>query len=290
MKSVLFIGVGRMGGAMASHLVAAGVPVSVVDLDEAALAPFRARGIAVSSRAEGMEGELVITMLPTERQVREALLGPGGACLQAGRRVVVDMSTSSPGATRALAQDLDALGIALLDAPVSGGMSGARDGTLVAMAGGAPEIFDAVLPYLRAFCQRVDLVGPVGCGHAVKALNNFLSAVTLWSTGEALVIGQRLGLDPEAMLKVWTAGSGRSHASEVKLPKHVLTGRYDFGQTMELFCKDIAIAEALAVEAGVETPSLDRISSCWRDARDRLGGGADITEVMHIFERSQRNP
>jgi 3-hydroxyisobutyrate dehydrogenase len=286
--SVLFIGAGRMGGLMAARLADHGVRLAVVDLAEETLAPFRARGIPVATAAANLPGDVVITMLPTDRHVREALLGPQGALSGAPRSLVVDMSTAAPASIVALADELAPRGIAVVDAPVSGGMAGARAGTLTAMCGGTPEGFARVQPLLALMCGEVVRVGPVGSGHVLKALNNYLSAATLWTATEALIIGQRLGLDPQVMLKVWSAGSGKSHATEVKLPNHVLTGTYDFGQTLELFCKDISIAVDLAARAKTETPALEALLATWSAARDALGGQEDITAIARMIGASAR--
>lgn len=281
--SVLFIGAGRMGGLMAARLAERGVPLAVADLSEEALAPFRERGITVATRPAALPGEIVITMLPTDAHVRAALLGPGGACEGSARQLVVDMSTSAPAGTVALAEDLAGRGIEMVDAPVSGGMAGARSGSLTAMCGGTVNSVARVQGLLGLMCSAVLRVGPVGSGHIVKALNNYLSAATLWSATEALIVGRRLGLDPEMMLKVWSTGTGRSHATEVKLPNHVLTGTYDFGQTLELFCKDIAIAADLARRSDTPTPTLDALLATWSAARDTLGGQADITAIARLI-------
>ncbi|PZQ82815.1 MAG: hypothetical protein DI549_10170 [Ancylobacter novellus] len=287
--SVLFIGAGRMGGLMATQLADAGVELAVADLSEEALAPFRARGIPVGRHAADLPGSVVVTMLPTDAHVREALLGEGGACTRQPRAVVVDMSTASPASTLALAAELGDRA-QVLDAPVSGGMARARARTLTAMVGGDAEAFAWVNPLLAHMCGEVIHVGPLGSGHVIKALNNYLSAATLWSASEALIIGQRLGLDPAVMLKVWSAGSGTSHATQVKLPDHVLTGTYDFGQTLTLFCKDISIAADLARRAQVETPTLDALFAFWSAARDRLGGQADITAIARLIGESGHAP
>ncbi|MCK0198918.1 NAD(P)-dependent oxidoreductase [Ancylobacter sp. 6x-1] len=281
--SVLFIGAGRMGGPMAARLLDAGVPLALADLDPASLAPFRDRGCPVAASGADLPGDVVITMLPTDRHVRAALLGEGGACTRRARGVVVDMSTAAPAGIQALAEELAAQGTAVLDAPVSGGMAGARAGTLTAMVGGEEAAFARIRPLLEAMCGDVLRVGPVGSGHVVKALNNYLSAATLWSATEALIVGERLGLDPAMMLKVWTSGSGRSHATQVKLPNHVLTGTYDFGQSLDLFCKDIGIAADLARRSGTETPTLDALLAFWSQARDTLGPQADITRIATLI-------
>lgn len=286
MDEVLFIGVGRMGGLMANRLLDAGVKLAAADLSEAALEPFRARGCPVATVPAELPGSVVLTMLPTDRHVCAALLGEGGACTVHRRDLVIDMSTAAPASTLALAEELAARGTGLVDAPVSGGMAGARAGTLTAMVGGTAEAFVRAQALLAPMCGEVIHAGPVGSGHVVKALNNYLSAATLWSASEALIIGQRLGVDPQVMLKVWSAGSGKSHATEVKLPNHVLTGTYDFGQTLELFCKDISIAVDLARRAGTETPTLDALYRFWSAARDRLGGQDDITAIARMIAGS----
>lgn len=287
---VLFIGAGRMGAPMAERLRRAGVALAVADLAADTLSPFAAHGIPVASHGRDLPGAVVMTMLPADSHVRAALLGEGGACTGAfPRDTMIDLSSASPEATRALAAELAGRGIGFLDAPVSGGVAGARAGTLTAMVGGDAETFAACRPLIMHFCRRADLVGPAGSGHVVKALNNFLSAVTLWSTSEALVVGRRLGLDPAAMLAAWTAGSGRSHASEVKLPDHVLTGRYDFGQTLTLFCKDIANAQDLAEKADAATPVLDMVLAAWQGLAARIGPQGDITEVARVLEGLDRS-
>jgi 3-hydroxyisobutyrate dehydrogenase len=281
--SVLFIGAGRMGTPMAMRLADAGVALAVADVSPAALHDFEARGVAVAGSGADLPGEVVITMLPDDAAVRDALLGPGGACLSRPRRFVIDMTSASPAGTRALSAELAAMGIALLDAPVSGGMAGAREGSLACMVGGAVADFDACRPLLDLMCGKVFHVGPAGSGDVVKALNNYLSAASLWASCEALAIGTRLGLDPAAMLAVWNAGSGISHATSVKLPRHVLTGRFDFGQSLALFCKDIGIAAALAADAGVEAPGLASVLAQWREACSALGEAEDITGVARMF-------
>jgi 3-hydroxyisobutyrate dehydrogenase len=278
-----------MGALMAARLADAGIALAAADLSPQALESFLARGIPTGIDGADLPGDIVITMLPDDKQVREALLGPAGACRQRSRKLVIDMTSASPEGTRALAAELADLGTALVDAPVSGGMMGARDGSLTAMVGGDSQAFTAALPLLQLICAKVFHVGPVGSGHIVKALNNYLSAATLWTATEALVIGARLGLDPATMLAVWDAGSGKSHATEVKLPQHVLTRRFDFGQSLAFFCKDIAIAEALAEEANVHTPALDAVLANWRQARDTLGPQDDITAIARLLEDSTRS-
>ena len=283
--SVLFIGLGRMGGPMALRLHEAGVALAVVDVLPEALHSFSRLGTPVATSAVDLPGDVVITMLPTAAHVRTALLGPEGVCQRrALPRAVIDMSSATPGDTVTLGRDLEALNVALLDAPVSGGTAGAIDGSLTAMVGGDLATFERYAPLIGHMCRTVRHVGPLGSGHTLKALNNYLSAVTLWTASEALLIGAKLGLDPRAMLEVWSLGSGRSHAVDVKLPRHVLPRSFDFGQSLELFCKDIGIARDLAVAAGVPAPALAGTTLHWNKSRDRLGGAADITAILRLLE------
>jgi 3-hydroxyisobutyrate dehydrogenase len=283
--TVLFIGVGRMGGPMAMRLREAGVPLAVADLSEDALAPFRALGVPAAATGCDLPGSVVISMLPTAAHVREALLGEAGAGRGSQpRQTVIDMTSATPAATVKLGRELGALGIGLMDAPVSGGTAGALAGTLTAMVGGERAAFDRHEALLERMCATVRFVGPLGAGHTLKALNNYLSAVTLWSSCEALLIGTRLGLEPRAMLEVWSHGSGRSHAVDFKLPRHVLTRSFDFGQSLELFCKDIGIAVDLAREAGVTAPALAAADANWHLAKSSLGSAEDITSVMKLLE------
>jgi len=289
MDSILFIGAGRMGSPMAARILDAEVDLAIVDGREQALQPFRGRGVAAATRGAELPGTVVITMLPSEMEIHEALLGPDGACRGVRRELVIDMSTASPSSTVSLAAELADAGTAVVDAPVSGGVAGARAGTLTAMIGGDRANVARAVPILTLMCSDITHVGPIGAGHIVKALNNFLSAATLWSATEALVVGTRLGLDASAMLHVWSKGSGRSHATEVKLPQQVVTGRFDFGQSLELFCKDIAIAAKLAESAQAATPSLDALLTFWRDARDALGPDEDITAIARLIADAQRD-
>jgi len=282
--SVLFIGVGRMGALMAMRLADAGIALSVADISPESLRPFQARGVQVAATGAALPGDIVITMLPSDAEVRQALLGPEGACTTIRRKMVIDMSSAAPASTKTLSADLALQGSILLDAPVSGGMAGAREGSLTAMVGGEAESFAHCRALLAVMCAAIFHVGPVGSGHVVKALNNYLSAATLWTATEALVIGTQLGLDPASMVEVWSGGSGKSHATEVKLPHHVLTRSFDFGQSLSLFCKDIGIAADLAHAAQVPAPALDALFAMWRGARDKIGPQEDITAIARLLE------
>jgi len=284
-ENVLFIGVGKMGSAMAKRLFDAGVALSVADLASSALEPFRALGVPAATSGADLPGDIVITMLPTDAHVREALLGPGGAMLNRPRRMAIDMSTAPPSSSRALGEELAKRGVQMLDAPVSGGVAGARTGDMTAMVGGPVELYAEVEDLLRHMCVRVRHVGPLGAGHTLKALNNYLSSVTLWSSCEALLIGARAGLDPRVMVEVWQSGSGRSHATEAKMPRAILPRSFDYGMTMRLFAKDVSIAAGLARDLDVPAPALAAAAENWRLAKHALGPEEDISALLRLLEQ-----
>jgi 3-hydroxyisobutyrate dehydrogenase len=236
-----------------------------------------------TSPAEVVKGAaLVITMLPNGKIVREAVLGQGGlAASMAPGTVLADMSTSYPLETTALANDLTGTGIDLIDAPVSGGVSRARLGTLTIMAGGEAAVIDRVGPALGAM-GTVYRTGALGSGHAMKVLNNYLSASGLAAACEAVLIGKRFGLDPDVMADVFNVSTGRNNATEVKLKQQINNEHYASGFTMGLMAKDLSLAAALAGDMAVEVPGLAACAGLYARAVQALGGAADHTEVMRV--------
>jgi len=282
-----FIGIGNMGTPMAGHLVRAGWRVQVYDVDAARTRAFIEThgGQAAGSLAElGRNSDVVITMLPDGKIVRKVVLGDGGAadCLAKGLArgaVVIDMSSSAPVGTRELGQDLERPGIRLLDAPVSGGVRGAVAATLAIMVGGDRDLASRQDALLKPMGKRFH-AGPLGSGHAVKALNNYVSAAGLVAAGEALVIGARFGVEPKVMLDIVNASTGRNNSTENKFAQFILNQKYNSGFTLGLMAKDLAlamdVAKAMEVPADLGRACLD----LWNEAERSLGGGADHTEVV----------
>jgi len=290
--TVGFVGIGRMGAPMVACLAAAGWPVRVFDVNPAATAPFAGReGVTVAaSPAELAAGAgLVITMLPDGRIVRDAVLGTerdnGGGLAEAMApgSVLADMSTSYPLETKALAEALEGAGIHLVDAPVSGGVWRAELGKLTIMAGGETSVVDRIEPALSAM-GTVYRCGGLGAGHAMKVLNNYLSASGLAAACEAVLVGRRFGLDPDVMADVFNVSTGKNNATEVKLKQQINNGRYAAGFTMGLMAKDLKLAAALASDLGVGAQGLAACEALYRKAAERLGGAADHTEVMRLIE------
>jgi 3-hydroxyisobutyrate dehydrogenase len=213
-------------------------------------------------------------MLPSS-DIVEATIHDGEFAVAHGA-TVIDMSSSEPMRTRALAAELAERGVTLIDAPVSGGVSRARTGELTIMVGGDPEPVAPVLAHLG----KVTRAGAVGSGHAVKALNNLLSATHLLVTSEAILAGERFGLDPEVMLAIFNSSSGRSGSTETKWPAFVLPGTFDSGFGLRLMLKDMRIATGLADQVGAPDPLGHAAAELWARAADALEPTADHTEIV----------
>jgi 3-hydroxyisobutyrate dehydrogenase len=199
--------------------------------------------------------------------------------------LLIDMSSSDASETRALAGDVTPRGVRFLDAPVSGGVAGARTGTLTIMVGGAESDLADCRPVLEELGKEVIHVGDLGAGHAVKALNNLLSATSLLASSEVLATAIEFGLDPEVVLDVINHSTGRSGSTELKLPKFVLSGSFDSGFALRLMLKDMRIATGLARTMG--TPALlgEAVVQQWAQAAGALGEDADHTEIARWVAR-----
>ncbi|KAB1650476.1 NAD(P)-dependent oxidoreductase [Pseudoclavibacter endophyticus] len=269
-----------MGSPMSQRLIDAGH--DVIGSDPAAPARERlaaAGGTPVGSAPEAAAAaDAVILMLPNS-DVVEAVAGEllASGALRDGA-LVIDMSSSEPLRTRALHASLAEAGVRFADAPVSGGVGGAERGALTIMLG-ADDGDRAEAHELLAPLGTVRDCGQVGSGHAVKALNNFMSATHLWATSEAMVVGERFGLDPEVMLEVINGSSGRSGSTQNKWPNFILPGTYDSGFGLRLMLKDMRIAAALAGELGRALPLGDRAIALWTEAAGDLPADADHTRV-----------
>jgi 3-hydroxyisobutyrate dehydrogenase len=279
-RAVGFIGLGNMGWPMAANLVAAGYDVVVDDADPQRLAAFVAEhdgARAADGPATFASVDAVITMLPDDRIVASVVDGGLSAALPSGA-VIVDMSSSNPLGTRALGERLPE-GLALVDAPVSGGVPRALDGTLSIMVGGDDDAIGRVMELLEVLGEKLFRTGALGSGHALKALNNYLAAAAYSAATEALLIGQRFGLDPETMFDVVNTSTGRSFSSEVVLRGNVVTGAYATGFALGLLAKDVGIAADLAEALEVDAPALDLVSRRWAEAASALGAQADHSEA-----------
>src|SRR5215470_5852383 len=280
-----FVGLGNMGRPMAARVRAAGLPLTVHDAraDVARDVAAACDAVAAPSLAAlASASNVVVTMLPDGATVRRAVLGPGD-CLCPGLAsgaIVVDMGSSSPTGTRELGATLAAHGVGLLDAPVSGGVRRAADGTLTVMVGGDPALAARCAPLFDAVGAQRFACGPLGAGHAMKALNNLVSAAGLLAAGEALLVGARFGLEPARMLEVLNASTGRNHATEHKLTQFVLSRRFDAGFSLALMVKDLGTALELAGETGTPAAFAAECRVLWSRAAEALEPGADHTAIV----------
>lgn len=278
-----FVGVGKMGGPMALRLAAAGHQVAIFDLSREAVAALAGTdGItAAPTLAEAARGaEMVVTMLPDGRIVR-SVADQMATAMEDGA-VLVDMSTSYPLETTDLAAALPG-GPAIVDAPVSGGVWRAEIGTLTIMAGGDAAAIDFVAPALSAM-GNVVRTGALGSGHAMKLLNNYLSASGLAAASEALLIGRRFGLDPDVMADVFNGSTGRNNATEVKLKQHINNGAFATGFTMGLMSKDLTLGRRLAGDLGVPAVGLVAMQELFARAAAVLGEAEDHSAVIKVLD------
>jgi 3-hydroxyisobutyrate dehydrogenase len=278
-----FIGLGHMGRPMAGRLAAAGYALQAHD--KAARVRLPGASIADSPAAAARGADVLVTMLPDGRAVRAALLGRNGAA-RALRRgsLVIDMSSCDPSGTRALGDALAELGIRLVDAPVSGRVDGARAGTLTIMTGGRSADLRRARPVLEVLGTRIFHAGPLGAGHAVKALNNYIAAAGTLAAFEAVIVGRAFGLDPALMTDIFNASAGRNSTTENKVRQHVLSGAFASGFALALMAKDVGIAAGLARAVGVDAPLTRKARQVWHAAARALPAGADHTEIYRYLE------
>jgi 3-hydroxyisobutyrate dehydrogenase len=285
---VSFLGLGTIGAPMAAHLAKWG-SLTIWNRTGARATEFAERHgarAAATPREAASGAEVVLTCLPTSREVEALLDGPEGleAGLQRGA-LLIDCTSGDPSTSRRIAQRLARTGVAFADAPVSGGVSGAEAGTLTVMVGGDEDTFARARPVLSAFGKRIELLGPVGAGHAMKAVNNALLAVNLIAVGEALAALVKAGVLARTAVEVLNASSGRSFVSEALVPERVLTGRWSRTFRLALLDKDVGIARDFLREAGVEGPMLELAGQLLSEARGALGDEADHVEAIRLIEQ-----
>ena len=288
-----FIGIGNMGRPMAANLARAGVNLTIFDADPAQSARFAEVHdctVADSLAALGQAVDVVVTMLPTGPIVREVILEADGGALAASLpagAIVVDMSSSEPEGTRDLGAELERRGIILIDAPVSGGVPGAEAATLAIMIGAADEAaVKRVEPVLSHMGARLFRTGPLGSGHAMKALNNYVAAAGFTAAAEALIVGERFGLDRAVMLDVINNSSGRNFNTEHPMKDHVIPRSFAAGFKLGLMAKDVKIAGDLGESLGIDAPLSRMVRERWAEARDALGADEDFTLAVTHWERA----
>jgi 3-hydroxyisobutyrate dehydrogenase len=274
---------------MAGHLARAGHSLTVFDLDAAAAQ--RVAGDATVRIAQGPEDfrgtDIVVTMLPTGAIVRDVLIGPHGIAPGLAKgALIIDMSSSEPEGTRELGAALAGSGLSIVDAPVSGGVPRATDATLTIMIGGEAAAIARARPVLELLGKRLFEVGALGAGHAMKALNNYVSAAAFEATSEALLIGRAFGIDPTQLIDILNVSTGRTFHSELSMKDHVIAGRHAAGFLLALAAKDVRIAAGLAAALKIEAPMLQLSAAQMSAASQTLGPKADVTEAIKVWGKN----
>ena len=288
--SLGFIGLGVMGRPMVSHLAAAGHSVTLHDrmagLAEEIARTLPAARVAATPAELASRSDVVITMVPNGTVVRELVAAPGGL-LEGLRRgsLLLDTSSSEPWLTAETGRLLADAGVAMVDAPVSGAQWGAEAAELVFMCGGAAADLDRVRPLLDRMGKAVFHLGPLGAGHAMKCLNNMITAMNLLAVTEGLAIGKRLGLDPSAMVDVLDRSTGMSWVSQTHLRQRVISRSFDDPFKLALMVKDIGIAMQLARSENVPAPLSAVGQELWRAAALDAAPDASVSELARWVER-----
>ena len=290
-RTIGFVGLGNMGEPMVRRLAAAGHTVRAFDVAEHARDRLAGTaGVTITQTAADVAAgaDIVILMLPDSTVVEHVLLADGLLDRVTPPTLVVDMSSSEPARTKALAERAGQSGLTLIDAPVSGGVIGARSGSLTIMTGGPPQALAAVRPVLEVLGTKVVHAGDIpGAGHAIKALNNLMSAAHLLVSSEAILAGEAFGLDPQVMLDIVNTSSGKNWSTELKWPRYILPAAYNSGFSMQFMVKDITIALGLAEAAGIPAPGSRAVVETWSVATHEMPPGADHTEIARWLQQNR---
>lgn len=286
------IGIGNMGNPMAANLLKAGWQVIVFDNDPLKIAAcVQAHGATAASGLADLarKCKVIITMLPDGHIVRRVILGNDAqdsnslvSAIQKGS-VIIDMSSSAPVGTRELGPELNKIDIALVDAPVSGGVKGAVAGTLAIMVGGDSALVQALDELLSPLGKRF-YVGKLGSGHAAKVLNNYVSAAGLLAAAEAVHVAEKFGIDPQTLINVINASTGRNNSTENKFSQFILNGKFSSGFSLSLMAKDLTLAMEVAEACDVPAELGQATLMSWKNAEKMLRRDADHTEIAQYVK------
>ncbi|CAN5254248.1 NAD(P)-dependent oxidoreductase [soil metagenome] len=292
---IAIVGLGNMGAPMAQRWISAGFEMHGFDTAQAARDRFAEVGGTAhdSASAAVSAADVVVFMLPSSAVVDSVLDGLLESGALRDGMLVIDMGSSQPLHSIANRDRLAAIGVDFIDAPVSGGVRGVIAGTLAIMVGGNSELVRRAEPLLSVL-GNVTHVGETGAGHAAKALNNLVSAAHLWMTSEAVLVAKRFGIEPQAMVDLLNASTGRSVSSEVKWPKFILTESYDSGFQAALLSKDALVATELTASLGLPPLLGEGVAQLWSRLAADLPAGADHTEVARWidehYDQTARKP
>jgi 3-hydroxyisobutyrate dehydrogenase-like beta-hydroxyacid dehydrogenase len=287
MESVLgFVGVGRMGGPMASRLLDAGFPLVVYDTNAAAVDALTARGAKKASSAEEVasSADIVLMSLPTPQVVQAVSLGERGILNGSRLKTLIDLSTTGPSVAGVVAKAAGERGVAWVDSPVSGGVAGAVKGTLAVMVSCGNATFPLVEPVLKTFGKVFYVGEKPGLAQIAKLANNLLAASAIVLSSEALAMGVKAGLDAKVLIDIINAGSGRNSATQDKFPRSVLTRSFDFGFATGLSYKDVRLCIDEAEAMGVPMVAGAAVRQMLAITQAKFGADSDFTSIAKVVE------
>lgn len=287
-KTFGFIGLGNMGHPMAANLMKAGFSLVVHDARESAVDHFVQQGASSAASAAEVASKVdtVFLSLPTPQIVEQLALGENG--LTSGNKIkrVVDLSTTGPETAARLAETLKEHGVRWIDSPISGGVGGARAGTVAVMFSGPREDYTDLMPALEAIGKPFYVSDKPGLAQTMKLVNNLLSASAMALTSEAVVMGAKAGLAPRVMIDVINSGSGRNTATMQKFPQSILPRSFDYGFSTGLMHKDVELFMKNAERMGLSLEGCRAIHEAWNKALEKLGPDSDFTRIVTLHEES----
>jgi 3-hydroxyisobutyrate dehydrogenase-like beta-hydroxyacid dehydrogenase len=286
--SVGFLGLGAIGSPIAERLIKGGVSVVLYNRSIENTEHFRGRAMIAATPVEVADkAEIVFGCVSGSEAYRDVILGPAGIIYGKRVKTYVHIGTSDVSLLEEFATRLSTREIAIIDAPMTGGVPRARDGNLTVMAAGPPEVFDRAEPYIKHYASKIIFLGDrVGAAQMMKYVNNVLSASNLALACEALVLGRKAGLDPGAMLEVLNNGTGQNSATMTKIPAQVLTRRFNHGGAIGPMIKDLEAFSTQASRYGVSIPLTEAVIGCFRRAADEVGEREDLTRIICPMERA----
>lgn len=288
MNNIAFIGLGAMGKPMALNVLKAGYSLTVFDLATSAVEEMVGQGAkaAATTKEAALGKDIVFMSLPNAKIVESVLTSEDGVFAGSHPgQIIIDLSSVTPGHTQRMAKLAEAKGVHYMDAPVSGGVSGAAAGTLTIMVGGEADVLGKCREALSAIGKKIYHVGLVGAGDTMKLVNNLLLGVNMVAVAEALTLGAKAGLDPQTMLDVIGVSSGRSYALEAKVPNFMLKGNFEPGFAIDLQHKDMGMAIETANELGLPLELGNAAQAMYKAAQADGLGRKDISAVVTLLEK-----
>jgi len=283
-----FVGLGKIGAPIAERLLAAGYDLAVFDVAPAAMRPFADRAqIAFTPADTADRADAIIACLQTADQYAEAVLGDTGIVHGRRARIYLHIGTTGRQCVQTISAALDRCGVATLDAPMSGGVAGAKAGTLVSMISGPRAAFDAMEPMVSSYARRIVYLGAQpGLAQAMKLVNNMLSAANLAAAAEVMVVGAKAGLPVDVMLDVLNHGTGQNSATLTKIPNNVVPRTFDCGASLDNIFKDLTAYAAEAQAAGIDSAIFPTVIRFFREAASQGSAGDDLSTVVRPLERA----